>query len=352
MEPANSGNSEKLASQNHNHFIPNATTTTPLEPPSDVNANNNPFVESHISPLENNSAPTSLSTSSQNPFLLHNDATNTTHVMQQENGPIIHSSNDDMQSLHSSFTPLTYKSSQTNPFQVPINTTSNSQNVVENHDHVHDELHHHDPIKEDTNAHQKLGKDFHLAAESSEDDIPVSSMPNQGQHNNVSEIQNPPIQVMERSEHSANSSAQRIPLNIFTRNKSNTQWSTASNESLFSIQMGNMSFSNDMFWLNNKSGEFDHKPSDMALLPSQQPLTKFNDISQSTFAQQHECLRRTEEKAAETMREVIMETTSGNKSDKGNLTFGNGAKHSSRISSSNDHSHHSDGSTKSFAFKV
>ncbi|XP_073298307.1 uncharacterized protein [Primulina huaijiensis] len=57
-------------------------------------------------------------------------------------------------------------------------------------------------------------------------------------------------------EHNPNStSSYRIPSHVFATNKSSTptDWSVASNESLFSIHMGNMSFTNDhLFW---KSGE-------------------------------------------------------------------------------------------------
>ncbi|PIM99181.1 hypothetical protein CDL12_27467 [Handroanthus impetiginosus] len=54
----------------------------------------------------------------------------------------------------------------------------------------------------------------------------------------------PPNQSMERS-----ASAYRIPSSVFARSKSNTpmEWSVASNESLFSIHTGNMSFTNDHF---------------------------------------------------------------------------------------------------------
>ncbi|XP_073017263.1 uncharacterized protein [Primulina eburnea] len=56
-------------------------------------------------------------------------------------------------------------------------------------------------------------------------------------------------------EHNPNTCSYRIPSHVFARNKSSTptDWSVASNESLFSIHMGNMSFTNDhLFW---KSGE-------------------------------------------------------------------------------------------------
>lgn len=70
-----------------------------------------------------------------------------------------------------------------------------------------------------------------------------------------SSLESPPVQVMERP---PDASGYRIPPYVFARNKSNTlnpEWSTASNESLFSIHTGNMSFTRDQFsWL-LKSGE-------------------------------------------------------------------------------------------------
>lgn len=62
--------------------------------------------------------------------------------------------------------------------------------------------------------------------------------------------QSPPIQVMDRS---GEYDPLRIPSAIFETSKSSTpqEWSAASNESLFSIHIGNNSFSRDQF----KSGE-------------------------------------------------------------------------------------------------
>ncbi|XP_042016715.1 hepatoma-derived growth factor-related protein 2-like [Salvia splendens] len=56
--------------------------------------------------------------------------------------------------------------------------------------------------------------------------------------------QPPPNQEMERSP-----SAYRIPPSVFERNKSSAagDWSAASNDSLFSIHVGNMSFTNDQY---------------------------------------------------------------------------------------------------------
>lgn len=76
---------------------------------------------------------------------------------------------------------------------------------------------------------------------------PTTSLPiSHKSTSNDPAIQAPPNQEME---------AYRIPASVFERNKSSTpaDWSAASNESLFSIHMGNMSFAaNDNQW---KSGE-------------------------------------------------------------------------------------------------
>ena len=225
--------------------------------------------------------------------------------------------------------------------------------------------------KEDTIVHPKSQTDIMLTSESSDDDIPMSSMPKHEQQSSDVDgfpktIQNPPIQMMERQEDpAATSPTDRIPLHVFDRTKSNNQWSTASNESLFSIHMGTMSFSNDIAFL-SKSGELD-KPIDHnhnqnmsggfetnhhPILPQPQG-TKFNAISQN-FGEQDGGSRVTEEKAAETMRQVIMESSVEQESkSKGDSTSATAVARSKFLScSNNDHSHHSDGSTRSYAFKV
>ncbi|RWW01597.1 hypothetical protein BHE74_00045459 [Ensete ventricosum] len=57
--------------------------------------------------------------------------------------------------------------------------------------------------------------------------------------------QSPPAQVMEKSDDAADPN--RIPSSVFARSKSTTpmEWSVASNESLFSIHVGNSSFSKE-----------------------------------------------------------------------------------------------------------
>nr|GEY13426.1 hypothetical protein [Tanacetum cinerariifolium] len=74
-----------------------------------------------------------------------------------------------------------------------------------------------------------------------------------GENANTGTIESPEIQVMERP----SSEQYRIPSSVFARKESNsTGWGMASNESLFSINMGGMSFRNQdsMVW---RSGDLD-----------------------------------------------------------------------------------------------
>ncbi|KMS97798.1 hypothetical protein BVRB_5g123600 [Beta vulgaris subsp. vulgaris] len=72
--------------------------------------------------------------------------------------------------------------------------------------------------------------------------------PDQTHLGDASALKSPPAQVMERP---ADTSDYRIPSYVFATSKPNNQeWSTTSNESLFSIYTGNMSFTRDQFsWL-------------------------------------------------------------------------------------------------------
>lgn len=236
--------------------------------------------------------------------------------------------------------------------------------------HKHDSPSASSNTENDSHVHPKSRKENMLASESSDDEFSVRSMQKHEQNNSspvsfVPEtIQNPPMQIMERQENGSAtpSSTPRIPLHAFGKDKLNAQWSSASNESLFSIQMGK-SFSNDMAWL-SKSDELDKQVDHMNMsggvqsnhppLSPQTQATKFSDISPN-FAEQHEnSLKVTEAKAAETMLEVIMETskTPEHSKSKGSTTFSNAAMHSDTVScSNNNRSRHSNGSTQSFAFK-
>ncbi|KAF8690724.1 hypothetical protein HU200_041103 [Digitaria exilis] len=61
----------------------------------------------------------------------------------------------------------------------------------------------------------------------------------------------------------------RIPSSVFARSKSTTptDWSVTSNESLFSINVGNASFSKDHFFLYGKSGDMGNPNDPLAPLP-------------------------------------------------------------------------------------
>ncbi|KAE9609652.1 hypothetical protein Lal_00006795 [Lupinus albus] len=205
------------------------------------------------------------------------------------------------------------------------------------------------------------------AKSSNNDDIPINSSGSNMEYrtnNKGPEIQNPPVQVMERQGQgdSSTNSPYTFPSHVFARNNTNApvEWSTASNESLFSIYMGNMSFSNEIpnFSGGNKYTELDKpggetsmfdQPPNVASSPNHQPpaettpVNKFNDISQRTAEMHVECskAKATEAKAFETMREVIMETSRTNENAVGK---GGDDKNSNTR-------HQSDGSTQSFAFQ-
>lgn len=111
-------------------------------------------------------------------------------------------------------------------------------------------------------------KDRKLVPRRTEEDIPVSSMPKtessedgssrHSRSDNWSAKQLPPVQVMERTGDVAGSpSPYRIPSSVFARTKSTApmEWSVTSNESLFSIQMGNSSFTRDQVCWIGKSQE-------------------------------------------------------------------------------------------------
>ncbi|RDX97659.1 hypothetical protein CR513_19546, partial [Mucuna pruriens] len=187
--------------------------------------------------------------------------------------------------------------------------------------------------------------------ESGENDVRKSSKPKHG-HDDVaggsnqgSEIQNPPVQVMERpGESGASPDHYTFPSHVFSKSNISTpvEWSTASNESLFSIYMGNTSFSNELGCF--KSGELDKygacvhdQPNASPTRPPPSPANKFNDISQRTAQLHEESSKATEAKAAETMREVIMESS---RRTTDNVGGGDEkASNSHRCSDGSDHSY-------------
>ncbi|KAK4257257.1 hypothetical protein QN277_006870 [Acacia crassicarpa] len=228
----------------------------------------------------------------------------------------------------------------------------------------------------------------------SDDDFPISYMPDPGPA-----IQKPPVQVMERADQGPGTpSAYRIPSHVFARtNTGAPEWSLPSNESLFSIHMGNMSFSRELEWLNSEmSGDplppltsdnnnggstnnqiQDNKPNDPSTSNHQSQVNnlsgkskidqrkvnkpndntstsvdqsqanKFNDMSQGAGKFHQDSDEMTESKAAETMRQVIMESSGDNVLSCASATSRADGSHHSKA---NDASRHSDCSAKSFSF--
>lgn len=82
--------------------------------------------------------------------------------------------------------------------------------------------------------------------------------------------QSPPIQLMSSPSYDPN----RIPSSVFgNKPTSPMDWSVASNESLFSIHIGNNSFSRDNAFAFNKSGELP-RTSDFAGMPTTLPTVQ------------------------------------------------------------------------------
>ncbi|XP_038880274.1 uncharacterized serine-rich protein C215.13 [Benincasa hispida] len=198
-------------------------------------------------------------------------------------------------------------------------------------------------------------KDNRLVADLSDDDIPISSMTCNGQSavtpthridsssGSETPTQYPPTQVMERAD-DPTSPAYRIPSRVFSRTKSTApmEWSVASNESLFSIQMGNMSFTREQLCWLGKSGEL-CRPGESALDVSQHLAMKPSDCGLKNSRPDGD-IAATEARAAETMREVIRENCENQRKESSTLTESS--------SQSASISHQSDGSTKSFQFPI
>ncbi|WJX90099.1 hypothetical protein P8452_72031 [Trifolium repens] len=307
----------------------------------------------------------SLSSLSQKPFLVQNDANNSSNTQVSNSLDDTHSSTNDHDGVVESL-----KNQSSTCETIPTNIKSHDpiQEAKEEHQSVISTTHlgtssnqehvHASSINATNSETTNLESSSHVIGESSNGDNHVlgqSSTPNSPSQNiehdinKGSQIQNPQVQVMERPNESGGDTSQYVfPSHVFARNNTNTpEWSTASNESLFSIYMGNTSFSSELACF--KSCELD-KPGDVNMSydqpnasPNHQPPTpvnKFNDISQRTAELHEEGLKVTEAKAAETMREVIMESC---------RTTENVVKKEDKKSKSQ---HESDGSTKSYAFQT
>ncbi|ESQ27733.1 hypothetical protein EUTSA_v10018880mg [Eutrema salsugineum] len=185
--------------------------------------------------------------------------------------------------------------------------------------------------------------------------------------------QSPPTQVMERSTNnttttttsSPNTTSYRIPSRVFARTTSTApvEWSTLSNESLFSIHMGNNSFTGGDYF---KSGEltFPQPPSPItpplpSPLPSPHQETNQGgsrvveeaktpvDIGKKAAEtdKAYRASKEEEQKAAASIREVIMANEAAKKENNNNNNKTNKLDRSvSRRSE--------DVSVKSFAFPI
>ncbi|KAG8080921.1 hypothetical protein GUJ93_ZPchr0007g3315 [Zizania palustris] len=143
--------------------------------------------------------------------------------------------------------------------------------------------------------------------------------------------QTPPVQGVSRASDEG-PDPKRIPSSVFARSKSTTptDWSVTSNESLFSINVGNASFSKDHLFLYGKTGELG--PNDpLAPLP---PLPRQSPSSSPIKGEVP-----TKDKPS----------TPKDKGDGRGLADRNGEENPDYIHS---FSHRSDGSTTSFAFPI
>lgn len=197
--------------------------------------------------------------------------------------------------------------------------------------------------------------------------------------------QSPQVQVMERTRDMDNGSPSpyRIPSSVFARTKSTApqEWSVTSNESLFSIHMGNMSFNKDLYWMCKsgelgKGGELFMSPSLMDY-PSNQPPSPLTDQLSNQSSQPligyssnppspkpasdsidifkknttlDEGLRATPE-AVETMKSVLRENAEADRENENSSHTDGASCHSVALSPSH-RSSASGASTKSFAFPM
>ncbi|OVA02157.1 hypothetical protein BVC80_8787g24 [Macleaya cordata] len=250
-------------------------------------------------------------------------------------------------------------------------------------------------LKTGITSPHKLDDDIHLPSKDGEKDVPIVSSPkSEGSDlgspgptsppavsgmspglilQSGSVKQSPPIQVMDRSDEPA---PYRIPSSVFARSKSITpqEWSVASNESLFSIHVGNNSFSREQMILMGRSGElgksgelvFPLNKSGELVFPLKKsgeliiPDTKSGElINYQISAPQGSTVVQSDRKssdlgeglgvteaAAETMKEVLRVAAADRNKAK---TPTDGGRHSSSVS------HRSDGSAtsiNSFAFPI
>lgn len=174
--------------------------------------------------------------------------------------------------------------------------------------------------------------------------IQLSSTRNITSDTSVSTSQTQQQEVMESGGFPlTTTSSNRIPSHVFaTTSTTPTDWSVASNESVFSIQMGTMSFTKDQLSWMTKSGELSYNSNDSTMCSpyfeitsNQTPTRKSCEI----ISKKSGNMKETEAAAAETMREVLKEKEKKHKLD-------NISKDPRSLSQ------HSDASIKSFAFPM
>ncbi|KAI3976701.1 hypothetical protein MKX01_008559 [Papaver californicum] len=160
--------------------------------------------------------------------------------------------------------------------------------------------------------------------------------------------QSPPIQVMEREEVAP--APYRIPSTVFARSPSATpvEWSVQSNESLFSIHMGNNSFSADQIFLMGRSGELG-MPGDYNnfLDLKKDPSNPNNPSPASTPGNKVGESLNAEDAASETMNKVSRVSEDDQNTEKSAPI--DSARHSSSISYRSDES---GASVVSFVFPI
>ena len=182
-----------------------------------------------------------------------------------------------------------------------------------------------DPFKGDAKEHKRSASTTSLPK--------VDQDPSQSTElssDKLSTTESPPTQVMDQS----GESSYRIPSSVFARTQSTgpAEWSVTSNESLFSIHTGNMSFTKDpAFW---RSGELG--------LPGELSTSgqMFNYSGPLSPGGPPTDLVKSGELAVETMKEVLIE----NAQQQGN---GNNQRDDRITRQESCH-----GSTKSFAFPM
>ncbi|XP_063937115.1 uncharacterized protein LOC135147736 [Daucus carota subsp. sativus] len=173
----------------------------------------------------------------------------------------------------------------------------------------------------------------------------VSQATNKSTLQTPSPIESPPIQVMEKA---GGYDPNRIPDSVFGRSSSAMDWSVASNESLFSLHLGNNSFSREQFLLMSgelySSGEL-NKPSEAAK-PGRPPLIPIGKLQEEEAVDSDNKPKET--KAAEEKMDDSLELdVSDQPEEKESEAEVNG--HSSMINRPSDAS---GTSTQSFAFPI